>query len=310
MHRRIGSKDFQHMDPEKKLKITEQLRECIIGGDIKSVQSIISEGFDISKPLDENGQTVLHEAAYSGQAGMIVYFMEDVSSDKRPNINARDNHGWTALLCAASVGNIGLCYYLLQRGADPKLYNDQKTSPLHYLCRKIPQHESQTKQTTEDKKSWASKRFSSKEREVDTYFEVLDLILEKGVEIDCQNYLGETPLMQAASKGNEDAVTFLLEHKADCKKVNLKGETVLFYAERYPAISKLLNSKTEKIKKELRTYDIRLENFSEIVSIMSSSDNGVPLSEKKSFFITYQNCFSGSDLVDWILKKLSIRTRD
>jgi ankyrin repeat protein len=57
--------------------------------------NLIFLGYDVSKPIDETSQTVLHEAAYSGQAEIIVYFMEDLPSDKRPNVNSRDNHGWT-----------------------------------------------------------------------------------------------------------------------------------------------------------------------------------------------------------------------
>jgi hypothetical protein len=91
--------------------------------------------------------------------------------------------------------------------------------------------------------------------------------------------------------------------------IQRKGETVLFYAERHPNIVKLLNFKFEGKKKELRTHDIRLENFDEVVSVMRG-ENGVPLAEKKSFFITYRDCFSGTGLVDWILKNLAIRTRE
>jgi ankyrin repeat protein len=57
--------------------------------------------------------------------------------------------------------------------------------------------------------------------ELDTYYEVLDIIHQRGVDVNTKNYLGETPLMQAASKGNEDAVKWLLDHKADYKDANL-----------------------------------------------------------------------------------------
>ena len=87
-------------------------------------------------------------------------------------------------------------------------------TPLHYLCRKkeaasfVKSGRDTTKQRQQNKK------------DSESYFGVLENLINSGISVDSRNYMGETPLMQAAAKGNEEAVRFLLEHKADIKVTN------------------------------------------------------------------------------------------
>jgi ankyrin repeat protein len=119
-----------------------------------------------------------------------------------------DKHGWTrrlyhfifddkALLCAASCGHLRVCSLLLKKGADPKINNDQNTTALHYLVRK------NFGDNSEDKKKKRCVFYHTTDicraSRVDTdgdYFMVLQLLLDKGVDINVKNYIGETPLMQ------------------------------------------------------------------------------------------------------------------
>jgi hypothetical protein len=55
---------------------------------------------------------------------------------------------------------------------------------------------------------------------------------------------------------------------------------------------------------------VKLDHLGEVFGLMRNADSGVSLSDRKNFFITHRACFSGSELVDWVLKNLSIRTRD
>jgi ankyrin repeat protein len=47
------------------------------------------------------------------------------------------------------------------------------------------------------------------------YIELLEQLISVGVDINLKNYRGETALMQAAARGNLEAISFLLEHKAN-----------------------------------------------------------------------------------------------
>lgn len=107
------------------------------------------------------------------------------------------------------------------------MFNPIYRSVLHYLCRKFYGY---SEPSDADKKNVAPRRRSGsssqkykfdKERESEVYLEVLELLLEKGVNIDGQNFRGETALMQAAAKGNESGVRFLLDHKANWKLTNV-----------------------------------------------------------------------------------------
>lgn len=52
---------------------------------------IIVLGINISGPIDDKGQNVLHIAAFSGSLEITDYFL----SLKKTDVNAVDEHNWT-----------------------------------------------------------------------------------------------------------------------------------------------------------------------------------------------------------------------
>ena len=50
--------------------------------------------------------------------------------------------------------------------------------------------------------------------------EVLNLMIENGANLDCANKYGETPLIQAATKGLTESVRFLIDHHADVNAIS------------------------------------------------------------------------------------------
>jgi len=250
------------VEPPKDL--SSDLNDAIMEGSLSSVQSLVGEGANYSGPIDDKRQTVLHVAAFSQSVPIVEYFL----SQKKPDVNAVDEHQWTALLCAASVGNVRICSLLLQNGADAKINSDQKTTPLHYLCRKAVEDE----QYQEKRKSGAMTNGESNAVKYKSYLEVLELLTSKGVDINAQNYLGETALMQACSRGNEPAVQFLLGKKAKTALQNGKGEHAFFYAEKVGnqnIIKLLLQEKKDGNKKTLITHqNIKLDALGDVVNVM------------------------------------------
>ena len=79
------------------------------------------------------------------------------------------------------------------RGANPNALNFQKTTILHYVIRA---------QYSEE------------------LIEVLNLMIENGVDLNCVNVSGETPLMQSAMKGLTESARFLIDHHADVNAKN------------------------------------------------------------------------------------------
>ncbi len=63
-------------------------------------------------------------------------------------------------------------------------------------------------------------------------FEVVQLLLENGADVDAANKKGSTPLMLASERGRVDVVRLLLQYDADIFVENEKGNTALIQAEK------------------------------------------------------------------------------
>eukprot|EP00027_Filamoeba_sp_ATCC50430_P004823 CAMPEP_0168560428 /NCGR_PEP_ID=MMETSP0413-20121227/11055_1 /TAXON_ID=136452 /ORGANISM="Filamoeba nolandi, Strain NC-AS-23-1" /LENGTH=851 /DNA_ID=CAMNT_0008591729 /DNA_START=131 /DNA_END=2682 /DNA_ORIENTATION=- len=180
---------------------TNPLHACAASGDIQGVDNLLKKGkCKINDKAGEsaNYQTALHIAAYEGQFDMVYYLLS-----KGADVSERDVHGWTPLHCAAVNLHLKTCSLLLTRGADPNAVNLQSTTPLHYIIRG---------QYSEE------------------LIEVFDLMIEKGVNLECKNKYDETPLMQAAAKGLTESVRFLLDHHANVNSQNTFKQTPLHKA--------------------------------------------------------------------------------
>jgi len=152
---------------------------------------------------DKTQQTPLHVACYADNLEMVRLLLR-----KDAEVNVHDKNGWTPLHCAASAGKFAICNVLLMvEDIDCSSLNKDGTSPLHYLVRrKVAQDD------------------------VEIYLEVLDLMMEKGAEVNTQTKHGESPLHQAALHANKEALTFLIDNKANIDILNKIGETPLHYA--------------------------------------------------------------------------------
>ena len=65
-------------------------------------------GVNFSGPIDDKKQTVLHVAAFSQSVPIVEYFLVQ----KKPDVNAVDEHQWTGLqfyLFAFNINSTPLC---------------------------------------------------------------------------------------------------------------------------------------------------------------------------------------------------------
>lgn len=83
--------------------------------------------------MDNNGQTLLHAAAIAGNSRLVKYLL-----GKGARVNAADEHGWTALLCAISPGFLDTALQLISYGADVNVVSESECNALHYLARLSP----------------------------------------------------------------------------------------------------------------------------------------------------------------------------
>jgi len=156
------------------------------------------------KAVDEYGQTALHRAAFENDIDG-VFDLLGVEVD----VNAVDRNGWTALHCAASKGFLAVLLLLLTSpDLDVTLANNSGATAMHYLVR----HASPSS-------SFDAKRVVA-----------LEKIKARGASIDAADRHGETPLHQAARRGNLACVDWLLSAGANVNALTSSKESVLHYA--------------------------------------------------------------------------------
>jgi len=173
-------------------------------GDIKTLRTFYTD-WNLLNSVDKHGQTPLHIAAYEGHLSIV----RGLVSQKVP-VNVLDSTCCNPLLLAASntlrsEDHLSVCEALLRAGTNPNPLTDRGTSVFHYLA-----------------------RFPYSER----LAQVLQLLQEKGGDIDVVDDIGETPLHQAAFRGVVETCQFLVKAGAGLNVPNKFGETPLHVAAR------------------------------------------------------------------------------
>jgi ankyrin repeat protein len=154
-------------------------------GRLSVVKYLINEkGFDVNI-LDEKNDTPLHTAAFHGKTDVVEYLFE-----KDANINAVDTLGAMPLFSAALKNNREIVKFLLEKGA--KVFD-----------------------TTDDKTLLGKLRFSV--LHVAAMYddnEMIEDLIEKGIDINIGKDSSLTPLHVAAFFGSFEAIGYLIKNGA------------------------------------------------------------------------------------------------
>ncbi|KAF5296333.1 hypothetical protein FQA39_LY12550 [Lamprigera yunnana] len=117
------------------------------------------------------------------------------------DIDEKDDRDETPLTAALSNCNFATARFLLSKGADPKIYENEYFSVLYCV---------------EDGEN-----------------DLLLIMIQKGVNLNLQNSQGVTALMSAIEKEQYTTVKLLLENGADANLIDNQGKTALRYAVDY-----------------------------------------------------------------------------
>ncbi|XP_028814784.1 protein phosphatase 1 regulatory subunit 12A [Denticeps clupeoides] len=222
-------------------------------GDREEVAALLRQGADVNH-ANIDGLTALHQACIDENAEMVQFLVESGS-----DVNRGDNEGWTPLHAAASCGFIQIAKYLIEHGARVGVVNSEGELPLDVATEDAMERLLKA----EIKKQGVDVERSRGEEErlmlqdatavlggtgslvphanthatalhvaaAKGYSQVLKVLLQCNVDINCRDIDGWTPLHAATHWGQEEACTLLTEHMCDMSAVNNVGQTALDVAD-------------------------------------------------------------------------------
>ncbi|KAI9879865.1 MAG: hypothetical protein M1830_006717 [Pleopsidium flavum] len=251
------------------------------GGHMTIVQLLLQQITD-AEVKQKHAFLPLLSAAENGHEAVVRSLLEHA-----PNAKARGRWAGAALKQAASNNRMPVLRLLLEQELDTKTESQELADALWEAAAKS--HVPATKVLLEAgadpnvRQSWAgdptllqSCHFHSGHS-----FEILQLLLEKGANIEARNYQGRTAIIQAAKHGNREIVRLLIGKGADVAvKDNEVGRTALQWAILYghEAVVCLLRDRapvSDEVKKQWRTltrlYRATLDDADDISEILADS---------------------------------------
>jgi uncharacterized protein len=154
---------------------------------------------------------------------------------KKPDVNASDADGSTALHWAAQRNDLGLADLLIAAGANVRAATRFKITPLSLACtngnaalvdRLLKAGADPNATSEEGQTALMTASLTGKP-------DAVRLLVETGADVNvAEPYKGQTALMWAASEGNAAAAEVLLAHGADVKAKSKAGFTPLLFAVR------------------------------------------------------------------------------
>jgi len=187
-------------------------------------------------------QTVLHIACnydmfYKQDALMIVILLVG----KKVKINEQDIMGNTPLHNAAVSGGEQVVDFLLKKGADPTIKNNNKEIPLHKAA------------------------YSGTKKAVELLLVNLPSGITLADTINAQDIKGNTPLHYATLNLNEEVIPYLLEKGASITKANQGGQRpedlIIAREDREPVREERVRQMYKKHKEKIKTKHKKASRF-------------------------------------------------
>ncbi|KAJ5738251.1 Mg2+ transporter protein CorA-like/Zinc transport protein ZntB [Penicillium malachiteum] len=179
---------------------------------LEIVQYLINDKDAKFDDQDESGFTVLHLASHRGNVGMVKSILQKSTS----LLEITSVYGQTPLLSAAEESKPAVAQILLQNGADIKHQNNQKDTALHIASRDGSTELARA--LIESSKDPLEIRNASHQTPLLTavtnkHYDIVDILLGAGANINAQDDNGRTALSFAAEHGNQSLVKTLVGEK-------------------------------------------------------------------------------------------------
>ena len=226
--------------------------------EIEKIKAMIKYSPDLIDAPHLSGMTPLSMAAFKGYLAVATFLL-----DNKADVNAKNQNAYTALHHAADQGHKSMVELLLKHGADVNAGSEGSHRPLDRAVSKGYRSivevllAAKADINAKGERGWTPLHVAIQRRQT----AVASLLLDRGADVNVQdnegftalhhavasfemtqailshkpnleliNRVGETPLIDAAGRGDVRSVQLLLEAGADVNKVASNGSTPLLAA--------------------------------------------------------------------------------
>ncbi|OQS07769.1 serine/threonine-protein kinase TNNI3K isoform X6 [Thraustotheca clavata] len=197
------------------------LFDAASGGNLEQVKSLLTKGVNCNSYTNQVGDTSLYVAAENGHKDVVSTLI-----NAGANIHQGGSYGWTPLLIAAENGHKDIVSVLINAGSNINQADYYGETPLLAAADNGHKDVVSQQSTMLDKKS--IKDIVSVL--IDAGSNINQVLINVGSNINQADYEGATPLHLAAENGHKQVVTLLLEAKVAINCFTKKGETALYVA--------------------------------------------------------------------------------
>ncbi|XP_055528367.1 transient receptor potential channel pyrexia [Wyeomyia smithii] len=236
--------------PTNKQNSEESLLHCAVRSNaLECVKVFIAEGIDVNM-LDKNGTNPIHLAADLGHIQCLQALLDCPKADPNMRVQARDKET-TALHLAADEGYLECVTLLLSKGADVKVKNYRGFTALHLAARaaSVECVEVLLRMGNADPNAEDADHRTPLHAGVsksDTSFDILEILISWGANVNHKDVYGFTALHLAALDGLAHCVEMLLFHGADVTTKSKKGTSALnVIMRKTPASLAMINHKLD-----------------------------------------------------------------
>ena len=292
----------------------EDLSSLIKKGDLKEVKKIIKLNPYLIKKTDKSGNTPLHTAASNNQVEIVGFLLS-----KNADVNIKNKYDAMPLLYAADRKNFKIVSLLIKAGSKIDNLSSYGT-PLFRAVRKgaLDIAKLLVKHGADINKKTVRQNWNLLHLTFGKYPEMVQFLINKGVDKNAVGTRGRTPLHQAlnSASDNADAAMVLIKNGSVLNILDNNGDSPLRIAVKKGfsrIVRKLLKkgadiSILDKETKRTLLHLSAISGYSEICKILI--ENGLDKTKKDKFGITafdyareHRNYFSAELLNKKFLKK-------